>query len=198
MPGQKGVFGKIFEVTAAQRRALHVDAGAEDEVYLQSNCLLGQRLTYLVQQIHVPGGGQAGGGGKAGSGQTLLHQGVDVRQAANAVRAVGHEQWRDIEAGNGRCGPGAVTGAKGSFFSQAHLGDQGLNIGGHTLLLHLSNCLAHSSAICWLLTEHRQSVGAVVTASPHQAGAAGPAFVRFLQPGWLRWPQKEGWRPDHF
>ncbi len=89
--GQIGVFGEVFEVAAAQRRALHVGSGAEDNAHTLGNGLLGQRLPHLAQQGHVPTGGGGRGGGEAGRRQALADHGVGIGLAAQAVRPIGHK-----------------------------------------------------------------------------------------------------------
>ena len=98
LTGQIRVLREVLEVAAAQRRALHVDARPEDDVDVQRDGLLGQRLAHRAQQVGVPGRGQTRRRREARRRQALGAQRVEVLEPAQAVRAVRDEQLRDAQA----------------------------------------------------------------------------------------------------
>ena len=126
--GVIGVFGEVLEVAPAERRALHVDAGAEQHVGAQRNRLGRQRLAHGLQQFRIPGGRQQRGGGEAGGRQALRGHGMDVRHAAHAVRPVGDKKFRHAQSFHGRRRPRAGARAERGFFFEGHLLDNAVNV----------------------------------------------------------------------
>ena len=128
LAGQIGVFGKILKIAPAEGRALHVYPGAEHHIDPQGNGFFRQRLPQLAHQLHIPGGGQTGGRGEAGGWQALRAHGVDIRDMAHPVGAVGHEQLWHAQAGHRRRRPHAGARAERRLLFQGHLLDDGLQL----------------------------------------------------------------------
>ncbi len=146
--GQKWILGKVFEIAAAQRRALHVDPRPQDDVDAQANRLLGQGFAHLAQQVDVPTGGRAGGGRETGGRQALVGHGADIGHAAQAVGSVGHHQFRQVKPWHRRGRPGAGSRTQRGFFLQGHLSDKSLNIGHDRLLdLDFNRYRSHSDRV---------------------------------------------------
>ena len=57
MAGQIWVFGPVFEAAAAERVALDVDAGAEDDGHLLLDAFLAHGFAHPVDELGVPGAG---------------------------------------------------------------------------------------------------------------------------------------------
>ena len=95
--GQERVLGQVLEVAPAQRRALDVDPGAEDDRDVLGARLGAQRRAHLPGQPGVPGAGERGGGREAGG----RHAPADARMVgavgllAQPVRPVGQHDRLD-------------------------------------------------------------------------------------------------------
>ena len=57
MAGQIRVFGPVFEAAAAERVALDVDAGTEDDGHLLLDAFLAHGFAHPVDELGVPGAG---------------------------------------------------------------------------------------------------------------------------------------------
>ena len=88
--GQVRVLAPVFEAAAAERVALDVDAGAEDDGHLLLDAFLTHRLADAFDEFRVPRAGHAGRRREAGGGHVLLdiHR-FGVLGLAQAVRTVG-------------------------------------------------------------------------------------------------------------
>ncbi len=128
---QVGILREILEVAPAQRRALHVHAGAENDVHMQGDALLGQRLAHFLNQGGIPGCRQAGGSGETGRRQAFLDQGGLIGHPTHAVRPIGDGHARHAEAFDGSSAPGSSAGAQRRFLFQGHLGDNGCDVSHH-------------------------------------------------------------------
>ena len=84
--GEVGVFGEAFEVAAAKRRAVDVDARPEQHVAILGAGLVGQRDADTLHEIRIPTGSPADGGGEAGGAV-----------GSYPVRAVAHLEGRNAE-----------------------------------------------------------------------------------------------------
>ena len=130
---QIGVLGEILKVPAAQGRALHVQAGAEDHVHVIGSGFLSQGTAQLLAQRNIPGVCHGGGGGEAGGG----HRGVQAqvvprsRLLAQAVRSVGQENGRDAQLVSVPGGPGAPALKQSSLLFQCELADVRFHIHGN-------------------------------------------------------------------
>ena len=118
-PGEVRIFGEILEVAPAQRRALHIGAGAEHDVHVQRDALVGQCLSQLADQLDVPRRGQRRGGGEARRGHNVARKAAG--RAPHAVRPVRHNDRRKAQPLNGHGIPGRQAGTKCCFFFQSHL-----------------------------------------------------------------------------
>jgi hypothetical protein len=62
------IFRKIFEVTSAERGAFHIRTGSKQNIHIQRDALLSQGFAHFVDQLHIPGGSEAGCGGETSGG----------------------------------------------------------------------------------------------------------------------------------
>ena len=115
---EEGVFRKIFEVSAAERAALDVDAGTENGGDAESFGFLCNRRAHFFQQGGVPRACRRYGGGEAGCGIGFAHN-VGSRAFlffTQSVRAVRHAYGRNARAFDGESFPERKSGAQSGFF----------------------------------------------------------------------------------
>ena len=134
MAGQIRVFGPVFEAAAAERVALDVDAGPEDDGHLLLDAFLGHGLAHPVDELRVPGAGQAGSrretGGRHGIVQIGL-AGAGRQRLAQAVGAVGdHVAW-DAFGLDALQVPGVRAGRQGRLLLKGQVVDGGIGIVAH-------------------------------------------------------------------
>ena len=126
LTAQVGVFGEILEVTAAQRAALDVQAGAQQHVHIQAGSFFTHQTAHLLAQLRIPAVGHGGSGGQAGGGYTGIQAQVIARAhlLANAGGTVGQKDAGDAQALDGTGGPHIPAGQQTALFLQSHLIDQ--------------------------------------------------------------------------
>ena len=126
LAAQVGVFGEILEVTAAQRAALDVQAGAQQHVHVQAGGLFAHQTAHFLAQLRVPAVGHGGSGGQAGGGYTGIQAQVIAcaHLLANAGGTVGQKDAGDAQALDGTGGPYIPAGQQTALFLQSHLIDQ--------------------------------------------------------------------------
>ena len=126
LAAQVGVFGEILEVTAAQRAALDVQAGAQQHVHIQAGSFFTHQTAHLLAQLRIPAVGHGGSGGQAGGGYTGIQAQVIARAhlLANAGGTVGQKDAGDAQALDGTGGPHIPAGQQTALFLQSHLIDQ--------------------------------------------------------------------------
>ena len=66
------VFREIFKVAPTQRRTFHVGARPEQHIHLHCDTLFGEGNAHLLDQVYVPGRGEAGGCRETGGWQALF------------------------------------------------------------------------------------------------------------------------------
>lgn len=97
MAGEIRVFGPVFETAAAERVALDVDAGSQNDGHLFLDALLGHRLADLVDEFRIPGAGQASRRREAGGGHGVVQIGFAGAGGQGFPEAVGavsdHVAW---------------------------------------------------------------------------------------------------------
>jgi hypothetical protein len=131
LAGEERVFREVLEAAAAERRALHVDAGAQHDVDLERDALFGHRAAHRPQERRVPRRGRARRGREARGGEAGGPRRVDVRHAPDAVRTIRDDHRGDAEALD-RCGrPAACAGAQGRLLLERHPRDDGRDVRGH-------------------------------------------------------------------
>ena len=113
------VFREVLEVSAAERRTLHVHAGAEDNGDTLCNGILRNRVCRVRGNRTVPGGGKRGGGRHAGRRirrpLAVLHH-----HLAQTVRSVGHHRTGNAEALDAVRVPGTLAVTQISLFRGCH------------------------------------------------------------------------------
>ena len=126
LAAQVGVFGEILEVTAAQRAALDVQAGAQQHVHIQAGSFFTHQTAHLLAQLRIPAVGHGGSGGQAGGGYTGIQAQVIAcaHLLANAGGTVGQKDAGDAQALDGTGGPHITAGQQTALFLQGHLIDQ--------------------------------------------------------------------------
>ncbi len=112
--GKNRVLGEVLEVTPAQRRALDVEAGTEQDVDTEASRFEPQRLAHVARKLRVPRGRDSGGRREAGRFLGLGDsQVVGVPElAANAVGTVAHHEGGNACRGDWAGVPGARTREK--------------------------------------------------------------------------------------
>ncbi len=123
---EPGVLGEVLEVAPAERRALHVDARAEDDGHALGACLLADRGAHAGEEVDVPGRGEGGGGrerdGRVGGEETEVVAVLGL--GAQAVRAVGQPDLADAEALDGRGAPHVGAAEEGGLLFERELLDE--------------------------------------------------------------------------
>ena len=123
LPRDDRVLGEVLEVAAAQRAALHVDAGAEDDVHAEGDGLAGDGRAHLAGEIHVPRGRQARCGGEARGVVGTEGHGAGIRSPADPVRTVGDADRREADSLDRRRGPGRLARAEGGLLLERQRGE---------------------------------------------------------------------------
>ena len=99
---EKWIFGVILKIAAAQRIALDVDTGAEDNVHTVVPALGGNALPHLSGVFGIPARGDRGGRREGGRGFAHRDAVVPTRSLLpQAVGAVRHGESRDVQALDG-------------------------------------------------------------------------------------------------
>ena len=111
---QIGVLRVVLEIAPAQRAALGVQAGAQQDIDLEGGGLAADDPAGLTGQLRVPAVGDAGGGGEAGGGETGVQAQVVPRPRllAHAVGAVGEEHAGHSRLSEGIGAPHVPAGEK--------------------------------------------------------------------------------------
>lgn len=104
-PGEIRVLAVRLEVPAAQRGAVQVDGGREEDVDALAAGLLGQQHACPAGQFGVPGGGEGGRGGQGDGGVVGGPAG-----AADTDRAVGHDEGPQPDLGESGQRPAVLPG----------------------------------------------------------------------------------------
>ena len=101
------VFGIVFEVTPAERRAVDVHAWGEQHVAAVLQHLVADAASHLLNELCVPcaGKGCAHGEARAEVGVLVV---VAARTDSHAGRTVGQHRRGDAEPGNGLSGTGST------------------------------------------------------------------------------------------
>ncbi len=112
---EERIFAEVFEVAAAEGRALNVDAGAEHDVFAALLGFLADDGAVLVGEFGIEGGGQADGGGHGGGEIVAVLEVFEVLPDffADAEGAVVHPEFGNAEArhaGDGESGLGVTEG----------------------------------------------------------------------------------------
>ena len=106
-PGDHRVLGVIFVVASAEWIALDVDGGCQENVDAVGFHLLAHGFAHFIGKLRVPGRSKDGAC-REGRGVVTVTvtcaKGVDTQSR----RAVGHDDSRDTETGNGKCGAGST------------------------------------------------------------------------------------------
>ena len=147
LAGEIGIFGKIFKVAAAQRRALDVDSGTEDDVDLLIDALFAQSDAHFADEIGIPARRHIDGRRECGGREGHLHAEAVVVLIffAQAVRAVRHHERADAEAFDRLGRPKISAAAYRGFFAQSHVGNNFFDLRvGHSLFSQ-SACLSDRS-----------------------------------------------------
>ena len=108
-PGKDRVLGKVLKVASAQRRALDVEAGTEQDVHAKAAGLHPQRLAHVACKLGIPRCGNSGGRREAGRLLGLRDtQVIGIPElAANTVGTVAHHKGGNARRGDRARVPGA-------------------------------------------------------------------------------------------
>jgi len=125
--GQVRILGQILEVAPAQRRALDVDPGAQDDRDALRPRLGTEGGPHLAGQVRIPGGRQRRRGGKARGGHAGEPSGAVpwLWLFAQPVRPVRHHDRLDAEFTDRRGVPEVRAETQGGLLRHAQLGDRG-------------------------------------------------------------------------
>jgi hypothetical protein len=150
LTGQIRVLRNVLEIAAAQRAALDVNGGPQQDADILGLALVAQNLTHVLQKVRVKAGTGGAPGREADSLDAVVQAEV-VRFTcllAQTVRAVGHHHGRDAQPLDPLRVPEIRAGAKAGFFFQCHLADQCFQIARHILfslsVIWQRHCTAHS------------------------------------------------------
>ncbi|GAB3986039.1 hypothetical protein GCM10027615_77390 [Plantactinospora veratri] len=108
-----------LEVPAAERAAVQVDGGGEEQVDLIAPALGPEHPARLPGQLRIPGGGQRG---RAGQGDRRVVRGP--ADAAYPDRTVRHHQRAEPDLGYGRQGPEVLAGEEPDLGLQVERGER--------------------------------------------------------------------------
>ena len=134
MAGKIRVFGPVFEATAAKRVALDVDAGAENDRHFLLDAFLAHGLAHLVDELGIPGAGQAGRRREAGGRHGIVQigfAGAGRQGFAQSVRAIGDHVAGDAFGFDALQMPGVAAGRQGGFLFKGQVVDGGIGIAAH-------------------------------------------------------------------
>ena len=145
MAGQIRVFGPIFEAAAAERIALDVDAGTEDDGDLLLDAFLRHGLADLVDEFRVPGAGQAGRRREAGGGHGVVQvgfAGAGCQGFAQSVRTVGDHVAGNAFGFHTLQMPGVAAGGEGRLLFEGQVVDGRISGVAHELPLSYVFCVS--------------------------------------------------------
>ena len=145
MAGQIRVFGPIFEAAAAERIALDVDSGAEDDGHLLLDAFLRHGLADLVDEFRVPGAGQAGCRREAGGGHGVVQvgfAGAGCQGFAQSVGAVGDHVAGNAFGFHTLQVPGVAAGGEGRLLFEGQVVDGRISGVAHELPLSYVFCVS--------------------------------------------------------
>ena len=134
MAGKIRVFGPGCEATAAKRVALDVDAGAENDRHFLLDAFLAHGLAHLVDELGIPGAGQAGRRREAGGRHGIVQigfAGAGRQGFAQSVRAIGDHVAGDAFGFDALQMPGVAAGRQGGFLFKGQVVDGGIGIAAH-------------------------------------------------------------------
>ncbi len=103
--GEVRVLAVRLEVPSAERGAVQVDSGGEQDVDALAAGLLGEQHACAAGEFGVPGGGQRGRGGQGDGGVV-----GGPAHAPDADRSVGHDEGGQADLGQGGQGPHVLAG----------------------------------------------------------------------------------------
>ncbi len=103
--GEVRVLGVALEVPAAERGAVQVDGGGQQDVDALAAGLLGEEAAGAAGERGVPGGGERGRGGQGDRGVV-----GGPAHAADPDGAVGHDEGLEPDPGDGGQGPHVLAG----------------------------------------------------------------------------------------
>ena len=129
---------------AAERGALDVDAGAEDDGDLLLDAFLAHGFADLADEFGVPGAGQACGGREASCGHGGVEvgfAGVGCQRLAQAVGAVGDHVAGDAFGFDALQMPGVAAGGQGRLLFERQVVDGRVGVVAHSA----SFCLSRDS-----------------------------------------------------
>ena len=118
--GQQRVLGEVLEVPAAERAALEVDAGPEQDRDVHRAALVAQGLAHPPQQVRVPGRGGGDGRREAG-GRLAAQQVAGVGLQAHAVRPVGDGDGGEADGLDRRGVPCVTAAGQGRLLGDGEL-----------------------------------------------------------------------------
>ena len=123
--GQLRVLREVLEVPAAQRAALDVEPGPEEDVHALLRGLPSERPADLLGEVHVPAGADPHGRGEGRRGLRAVQTEVVGRSEllAQPVRAVRHPDLLDAEAGHGTGLPVVLPAQQCRLLDQGELGE---------------------------------------------------------------------------
>ena len=145
MAGQIRVFGPIFEAAAAERIALDVDAGTEDDGHLLLDAFLRHGLADLVDELGVPGAGQAGRRREASGRHGIVQigfAGAGCQGFAQSVRAIGDHVAGDALGFDALQMPGVAAGGEGRLLFEGQVVDGRISGVAHELPLSYVFCVS--------------------------------------------------------
>ena len=145
MAGQIRVFGPIFEAAAAERIALDVDSGTEDDGHLLLDAFLRHGLADLVDEFRVPGAGQAGRRREAGGGHGVVQvgfAGAGCQGFAQSVRTVGDHVAGNAFGFHTLQMPGVAAGGEGRLLFEGQVVDGRISGVAHELPLSYVFCVS--------------------------------------------------------
>ena len=122
---QVRILTKVFVIATAKRRPVNIHARAQQDAHPAGSRILTQSVPQFARKVPVPGGRRQNSAGEQGA------HGV----VPNALRAVGHPDFRDTQPGNGVGIEGPGSGDEINFLVQGHLVYQG----GGPLFMSLGN-----------------------------------------------------------
>ena len=116
---QIGILTVIFEITAAQRRAIDIHARTEQDMHAARTTVLPQRTAVVAHQRAIPR--------RRGRNPAREHRAAGI--VAHTLRAVGHTDLGNTQSGNRTDIEGVETADIVEFLVERHLADERLGTG---------------------------------------------------------------------
>ena len=167
LAGQVGILGEVFKVAAAEGAALDVHRGAQHHGELLVLAGIADGLAHAGEQRPVEACRRGAGRGEAHRFDGVVHAQVvgGLVLLAQAVGAVGHHRGRDAQALHRLGVPEVRAGAQAGLFLEGHLGDEGFDVHGESLLSSLEMDIAglnNPSVAARQLPLHRGAMARVI------------------------------------